>query len=140
MANRRDSIKIIFCDNNFLTTLTSISLLTYQPNHLLLLLTNNKREHNGLTVSGDPRVLGEVSIGANLTFKVIFTPLEYVPTIPPLFSYVINICFVLFKQREGPQHISSAFLTAQILMTQEERGGIVRIQDQMMFKLDVNCR
>ena len=44
-----------------------------------------------------------VSIGAILTFKVVFTPLEYIPTIPPLSSYFINICFVLFKQREGPQ-------------------------------------
>ena len=54
-----------------------------------------------------------VSIGAFLAFKVIFTPLEYILTIPPLSSYVINICFVLFKQREGPQHISSAFLAVQ---------------------------
>ena len=41
-----------------------------------------------------------VYIGVNLTFKVVFTPLEYVPTIPPLSSYVNSI---------------------------EERGGIVRI-------------
>ena len=32
-----------------------------------------------------------VSTGVNHTFKVVFTPLEYVPTIPPLSSYVINI-------------------------------------------------
>ena len=32
-----------------------------------------------------------VSIGAILTFKVIFTPLKYIPTVPPLSSYVINI-------------------------------------------------
>ena len=32
-----------------------------------------------------------VSICVNHTFKVIFTKLEYVPTIPPLSSYVINI-------------------------------------------------
>ena len=51
-----------------------------------------------------------VSIGVNLTFEVVFTPLEYVPTIPPLSTYVINICF---KRKEGPQHISSAFLTVQ---------------------------
>ena len=38
---------------------------------------------------------GVVSIGANPTFKVIFTPMEYNPMIPPLLSYVINICFVL---------------------------------------------
>ena len=37
-----------------------------------------------------------VSIGGFAAFKVIFTPLEYVLTIPPLSSYVINICFVLF--------------------------------------------
>ena len=54
-----------------------------------------------------------VSIGVILTFKVIFTPLEYVPTIPLLSSHVINICSVLFKRRECPEHISSAFLTAQ---------------------------
>ena len=33
-----------------------------------------------------------VSIGVNHTFKVVFTPLEYIPTIPPLCSYIINIC------------------------------------------------
>ena len=54
-----------------------------------------------------------LSIGAFLAFKVVFTPLEYIPTIPPLSSYVINIRFIIFKRREGPQHISSAFLTAQ---------------------------
>ena len=31
--------------------------------------------------------------GAFLTFYVIFAPLEYIPTIPPLSSYVINIYF-----------------------------------------------
>ena len=49
-----------------------------------------------------------ISIGVIPTFKVIFTPLEYV-----LSSYVINICFVLFKQREGLQQVSSTFLTVQ---------------------------
>ena len=39
-----------------------------------------------------------VSIGANPTFKVIFTPLEYIPTIPPLSSYVINICLYLTRR------------------------------------------
>ena len=29
-----------------------------------------------------------VSIGAIFTFKVIFTPLEYIPSKPPLSSYV----------------------------------------------------
>ena len=38
-----------------------------------------------------------VTIGVNPTFKVIFTPLEYVPIIPPLSSYVINICLYLAK-------------------------------------------
>ena len=32
-----------------------------------------------------------VSIGGFAAFKVILTPLEYVPNIPPLSSYVINI-------------------------------------------------
>ena len=32
-----------------------------------------------------------VSIGAFLTFYVVFAPLEYIPTIPPLFSYVIFV-------------------------------------------------
>ena len=36
-----------------------------------------------------------VSIGVNHTFKVIFTPLEYILSIPPLSSYVINICLYL---------------------------------------------
>ena len=46
-----------------------------------------------------------VSTGVNHTFKVVFTPLEYVPTIPPLSSYVINIfticrfTIVLYKHR-----------------------------------------
>ena len=34
-----------------------------------------------------------VSIGAVLSFKVIFTPLEYIPTIPPLSFNLINILF-----------------------------------------------
>ena len=38
-----------------------------------------------------------VSIGVNHTFKVIFTLLEYVPTIPPLSSYIISICLYLAK-------------------------------------------
>ena len=41
-----------------------------------------------------------VSIDAFLTFKVIFTLMEYVPIIPPLSHYVIDICFVLFKRKE----------------------------------------
>ena len=42
-----------------------------------------------------------VSIGVNPTFKVIFTPLEYVPIIPPLSSYVINICLYLAKTQKN---------------------------------------
>ena len=38
-----------------------------------------------------------VSIGIIPTFKVIFTPREYVPTKPPLSSYAINICLYLAK-------------------------------------------
>ena len=34
-----------------------------------------------------------VSIGAFPAIKVIFTPLEYIPNIPPLSSYVINVCY-----------------------------------------------
>ena len=34
-----------------------------------------------------------VSIGAFPAIKFIFTPLEYIPTIPPLSSYVINVCY-----------------------------------------------
>ena len=33
-----------------------------------------------------------VSIGAFLTVYVVFAPLEYIPTIPSLLSYVINVC------------------------------------------------
>ena len=40
-------------------------------------------------------------IGITLTFKVIFTPLENIPTKPPLSTYVINICFVLFKRKSS---------------------------------------
>ena len=36
-----------------------------------------------------------VSIVVHPTFKVIFTPLEYDPIIPPLSSYVINICLYI---------------------------------------------
>ena len=39
-----------------------------------------------------PRCTKEVSIGAFLNFYLVFAPLEYIPTIPPLSSYVINIC------------------------------------------------
>ena len=41
-----------------------------------------------------------VSIGVNPTFKVIFTPLEYIPTIPPLSSYVINVCYNTEKTKD----------------------------------------
>ena len=41
--------------------------------------------------------VGVVSIGVIPTFKVIFTPLEYIPTIPPLSFYVIDICLYLAK-------------------------------------------
>ena len=34
-----------------------------------------------------------VSIGVIIASKVIFTPLECIPTIPPLSSYVINVCY-----------------------------------------------
>ena len=46
----------------------------------------------------------EVSIGVILTFKVIFTPLENIPTIPPLSTYIINICLVLLKRKERLQY------------------------------------
>ena len=38
----------------------------------------------GITISA-------VSIGAFVAFKVVFSPLEYIPSIPPLSSYIINI-------------------------------------------------
>ena len=41
-----------------------------------------------------------VSIGAFLTFYVVFAPLEYIPTIPPLSSFVINI-FCTFQMERG---------------------------------------
>ena len=44
-----------------------------------------------------------VSIGHSHTFYVVFVPLEYVPTIPPHSSCVINICFILFKKKEGTE-------------------------------------
>ena len=38
-----------------------------------------------------------VSIGVDPAFKIIFTPLEYIPTGPPLLSYVIKICLGIYK-------------------------------------------
>ena len=38
-----------------------------------------------------------VSIGAFVAFNVVFTPLDYIPSIPPLSSYVINIYLVMGK-------------------------------------------
>ena len=60
-----------------------------------------------------------VSIGHFPAFYVVFVPLVYIPTILPHSSYVIDICFVLFKKKEGPQHISSAFLTVQGRLNQQ---------------------
>ena len=62
--------------------------------------------------------LNDVREGSSLhwsfsCFYVILVPLEYVPSIPPHSSYVIDIFFVLFKKKEGMQQISSAFLNAQ---------------------------
>ena len=56
-----------------------------------------------------------VSIGVTPTFKVIFTPLEYIPIVPPLFSCVINICLYLAKTL----HFSAFRLKSakQIMMT-----------------------
>ena len=39
-----------------------------------------------------------VSIGSNPTFKVRLVPMEYIPTIPSLSHYVINICVYLAKR------------------------------------------
>ena len=70
----------------------------------------------------DPRslILKVVSIGAFLTFYVVFAPLEYIPTITKrlhffgsFFLLRHQLFSVLFKQREGLQSINSAFLTAQ---------------------------
>ena len=44
-------------------------------------------------------------------FYVLLVPLEYKTTIPSHSTYVIVICFVLFKKREGLQHNSFAFLS-----------------------------
>ena len=38
-----------------------------------------------------------VSIGVDHTFKIVFTPLEYIPSIPPLPSGIIKICLYLAK-------------------------------------------
>ena len=56
-----------------------------------------------------------VSIGVILTFKVIFTPLEngeFSNNTSP-FHLRHQYLIVLFKQKEGRQQISYAFLTAQ---------------------------
>ena len=54
-----------------------------------------------------------VSISHFPAFYVVLVPLGYIPSIPLHSSYVIDIRFILFKKWEGPQHISSAFLTTQ---------------------------
>ena len=62
--------------------------------HLLVEIHNNgslKLKTNILTVGSFSAV---VSIGAFVAFKVVFTPLEDVNSIPSLSSYLINIYFV----------------------------------------------
>ena len=51
--------------------------------------------------------VGVVFIGHFPAFYVVFVPLEYITNIPPHASYVIDICFVVFKKREGQQRICS---------------------------------
>ena len=62
-----------------------------------------------------------VSIGRFLAFYVRFVPLEYMPTKPPRSFYTINIYFILFKMREGPQHLSSIFLNSEYTPVEHKR-------------------
>ena len=42
-----------------------------------------------------------VSIGRFPAFYVVLVPLQYVPTIPLLSTYVIDNCFILFKKERA---------------------------------------
>ena len=61
-----------------------------------------------------------VSIGTNPTFKVKLTPIEYIPSIPPLSSYIINICLYLAKRL---QFFGSRFYKTIALFTQKVRNN-----------------
>ena len=57
-----------------------------------------------------------VSIGAFLNFYVVFAPLEYIPTMSKRLHFFCSsfllrhqYFFVLFRWREGPQSVISAF-------------------------------
>ena len=49
-----------------------------------------------------------VYIGAFLTFYVVFAPLEYISTIPPLSSYIINMKKTVFSGYKTPDQRFSA--------------------------------
>ena len=49
-------------------------------------------------------VLEVVSIGGLTAFYAVFVPLEYIPSKPPHYTYVIVISLYFKKDWEGPQH------------------------------------
>ena len=79
-----------------------VSCAWLEPNTVVVFFTAEKQIKTRLvhtphlSKSSRSHRVRAVSIGVIPTFKVIFTPLEYVPN---LSTYVINICFVLFKQK-----------------------------------------
>ena len=58
-------------------------------------------------------------------FCLDFAPLEYIPTIPPQYTYFIDNCFVLFKVKSARVFSSPIFSNETIMYV--ERGDIVRI-------------
>ena len=54
----------------------------------------------GVGGGGKMAILLGGTIGHFPAFYVVLVPLEYILTIPPHSSYVIEICFVLFKSMD----------------------------------------
>ena len=83
---------------------TKMHAIAILPNRSRMTLTDGKNAFIFVLV---------VSIGVNRTFKVIFTPLEYIPTLSKTLHFfglrfllctnTSIICYVLFKWKEGPQ-------------------------------------
>ena len=68
-----------------------------------------------------------VSIGDILTFKVPFTPLEYIPTIHPLSFYIINVCYK--RQRKNTR-----YLKKQGMLWHNLYSSIPRLQNSVFNK------
>ena len=75
----------------------------FWPSSLFIRWVSSLFNPSGPYSEGVPRNSREVvSIGAFVAFTVIFSPLKYIPSIPPLSSYVINIYFV---KRENHRYL-----------------------------------